>query len=52
MVIKAQHTCACNRGVRHHGCSMITSKLSGEFMKDDKSRTEFYKFIDMWDAGK
>ena len=52
VLIKAQHTCACNRGVRHHGCSMITSKLTGDFMEDDKTRTEFYKFIDMWDSSK
>lgn len=51
VVIKAQHTCACNRGVRHHGCAMVTSKLSGDFMDDDKTRTEFYKFVDMWEAG-
>lgn len=49
VVVKAQHTCACNRGVRHHGCAMITSKLTGDFMKDDKTRSEFYKFVDMWD---
>ena len=49
VVVKAQHTCACNRGVRHHGCAMITSKLTGDFMNDDKTRSEFYKFVDMWD---
>lgn len=47
VVIKAQHTCACLRGVKHDGCYMITSKLSGDFMDDEKTRTEFYKFIDM-----
>ena len=26
---------------------MVTSKLSGDFLHDDKTRTEFYKFIDM-----
>lgn len=50
IVIKAQHTCACNRGVKHQGCAMITSKLTGEFLHDEKSRTEFYKFVDMWEA--
>jgi len=49
VVVKAQHTCACNRGVKHHGCAMITSKLTGDFMKDEKTRSEFYKFVDMWD---
>lgn len=47
VVIKAQHTCACHRGVKHEGCFMITSKLTGDFMEDEKTRTEFYKFIDM-----
>jgi len=47
VVVKAQHTCACLRGVRHDGCYMITSKLTGDFLTDEKTRTEFYKFIDM-----
>jgi GTP cyclohydrolase I len=51
LVIKAQHTCACNRGIKHQGCAMVTSKLTGDFMDDDKTRTEFYKFVDMWEAG-
>jgi len=49
VVIRAQHSCACNRGVKHHGCAMITSKLTGDFMADDKTRNEFYKFVDMYD---
>ncbi len=47
VVVKARHTCACLRGIRHDGCYMITSKLTGDFMDDDKTRTEFYKFVDM-----
>jgi GTP cyclohydrolase I len=47
VLIKAQHTCACNRGVRHDGCYMVTSKLSGDFMTDAKTRLEFYDFIKM-----
>ena len=47
VLVKAQHTCACHRGVMHEGCYMVTSKLSGDFMDDDKTRSEFYKFIDM-----
>ena len=47
VVVKAQHTCACHRGVKHEGCYMITSKLTGDFMEDEKTRSEFYKFIDM-----
>lgn len=47
VVLKATHLCACNRGIKHEGCSMITSKLSGDFFTDEKTRYEFYKFIDM-----
>lgn len=49
VIIKANHTCACNRGVKHQGCAMITSKLSGDFMSDDKTRNEFYQFVNMWE---
>ena len=45
VVIKAAHTCACHRGVKHSGCSMITSKLSGDFMNEPECRKEFYDFI-------
>jgi len=47
VVIKATHTCACLRGVKHDGCSMVTSKLSKDFMDDVKTRKEFYDFIRM-----
>ena len=47
VVVKAQHTCACLRGVKHDGCWMITSKLMGDFMDDVKTRKEFYDFIRM-----
>ena len=45
VVIKASHTCACHRGIKHSGCSMITSKLSGDFMNEPECRKEFYDFI-------
>ena len=47
VIIKASHSCVSCRGVRNNGCDMITSKLSGDFMTDEKTRNEFYKFIDM-----
>tara|TARA_R110000796_G_scaffold20781_5_gene61650 strand:- start:1875 stop:2531 length:657 start_codon:yes stop_codon:yes gene_type:complete len=47
VVIKARHTCACLRGVKHDGCYMITSKLTGDFMHDSATRSEFYKFMEM-----
>lgn len=45
VMISATHTCACLRGVKHDGCAMKTSKLSGDFMKDAAVREEFYSFI-------
>jgi len=45
VVVSAAHTCACIRGVKHDGCAMKTSKLSGDFMKDAAVREEFYSFI-------
>ena len=45
VVISAQHTCASLRGVKHDGCEMKTSKLSGSFYDDEKTRAEFYHFV-------
>ena len=45
VVISAAHTCACIRGVKHDGCAMKTSKLSGDFMNEAAVREEFYSFI-------
>lgn len=47
VLIKASHSCVSCRGVKALGCSMITSKLSGDFLEDEKTRTEFYNFIAM-----
>ena len=45
VMIQADHMCASVRGVKHDS-TMKTSKLSGEFMRDEsKSRSEFYSFI-------
>ena len=48
VMVSATHTCACNRGVRHDGCEMNTSKLSGDFLVDPAVRAEFYQFISHW----
>ena len=48
VLISATHTCACLRGVKHDGCAMMTSKLSGSFYDDEKTRAEFYHFVDSW----
>jgi GTP cyclohydrolase I len=46
VMISASHTCACLRGVKHDGCEMKTSKMSGCFLDNkDLSRNEFYQFI-------
>lgn len=46
VVVSATHTCACLRGIKHDGCEMKTSKLSGVFLDNTNlSRNEFYQFI-------
>lgn len=45
VVLECTHTCACLRGVKHDGCVMKTSKLTGDFMYDRGTRQEFYEFI-------
>lgn len=48
VMVSAAHTCACNRGVRHDGCEMKTSKLSGDFLADAAVRAEYYQFVNDW----
>ena len=43
-MIEAGHMCACVRGVKHDS-TMMTSKLSGGFLNEDKVREEFYNFV-------
>lgn len=40
VVIEAQHGCMTGRGVRTHGVNMVTSKLLGCFLEDQRSRKE------------
>lgn len=42
--IEAKHMCAHLRGVEHDS-TMITSTLRGPFFNDEKTRNEFYQFI-------
>lgn len=44
VMIKANHQCACLRGIQHDS-TMMTSKLSGFFFEDEKARSEFYNFV-------
>jgi GTP cyclohydrolase IA len=45
VILECTHTCACLRGVKHDGCVMKTSKLSGDFMSDSATRQEFYELL-------
>ena len=45
VMIEASHNCVQCRGVGHQGTSMKTSKLTGEFIKSNKTRNEFYEFV-------
>ncbi len=40
VVIEAQHGCMTGRGVKVHGVNMVTSKLLGCFLEDERSRKE------------
>ena len=40
VVIEAQHGCMTGRGVKTHGVEMVTSRILGCFMDDDRSRKE------------
>ncbi|WP_338465690.1 GTP cyclohydrolase I FolE [Novosphingobium sp. ZN18A2] len=40
VVIEAQHGCMTGRGVRTPGVGMVTSKLHGCFLEDERSRKE------------
>jgi len=50
VMVDATHNCVSCRGVKHHGASMQTAKLSGCFLNEDSARSEFYKNIEL--AGK
>lgn len=45
VMIEGTHTCVACRGVKHTGSSMVTSKLSGDFMEESQTRAEFYEFV-------
>ncbi len=35
VVIEAEHFCVSSRGIKHHGCKTVTSKLLGNFLEAD-----------------
>jgi GTP cyclohydrolase I len=47
VVIEAVHQCMTTRGVHKRGVSMITSRMTGTFREDARTRAEFLQFIDM-----
>jgi GTP cyclohydrolase I len=40
VVIEAQHGCMTGRGVKTPGVSMVTSRMMGCFLDDNRSRKE------------
>lgn len=46
VIVKAQHSCQCQRGIKKAGY-MVTSSLTGFFKDDDKARMELYKLIEI-----
>lgn len=52
VVIDAQHECMTTRGVHKRGVSMITSRMTGTFREDPRTRAEFLRFIEIGHPGK
>ncbi|MBV6422629.1 MAG: GTP cyclohydrolase 1 [Steroidobacteraceae bacterium] len=51
VVIDAAHECMTTRGVHKRGVSMVTSRMSGAFRDDPRTRAEFLRFIDLAPPG-
>ena len=45
VVVDAAHQCMTTRGVHKRGVSMITSRMTGAFRSDARTRAEFLQFI-------
>ncbi|HKT73458.1 MAG TPA: GTP cyclohydrolase I FolE [Steroidobacteraceae bacterium] len=45
VVVDATHECMTTRGVHKRGVSMITSRMTGTFREDARTRSEFLQFI-------
>ena len=50
VVIQARHFCMCYRGVRQPHAWTTTSKLTGIFLEDSSTRTEFLRLISIGQA--
>lgn len=47
VVVDAAHECMTTRGVHKRGVSMVTSRMTGTFREDPRTRAEFLRFIDI-----
>ena len=52
VMVDATHNCVSCRGVKHHGASMQTAKLTGCFLNEEATRAEFYKNIELASRGR
>ena len=50
VIIQARHFCMCYRGVRQPHAWTTTSKLTGIFLEDSSTRTEFLRLISIGQA--
>ena len=46
VMVEAQHQCMTTRGVNKPGVTMVTSRLTGSFREDERTRREFLALID------
>lgn len=44
-IVESTHSCACVRGVKSHGSTMITSVLTGVFKTDAAARQELFTLV-------
>ena len=51
VVVEGMHECMTTRGVHKRGVSMVTSRMSGAFRDDPRTRAEFLRFIDLAPPG-
>ena len=51
VVVDATHECMTTRGVHKRGVSMITSRMTGTFREDARTRAEFLQFIGIHRGG-
>src|SRR5947209_9325553 len=50
VIVDAVHECMTTRGVHKRGVSMVTSRMTGTFRADARTRAEFLRFIDIQGA--